>query len=172
MTPCQSSTSESSSECSIIAPVGSPISDISTSSEQSFSMESIFGAEISLKSHSWTFKLVGDNIDKTIKPRHMTLDNPTKSLHYFNVYAVNDRVDISHLSDTPQELDVTTFSYRSILPSMADKEALEKNFSFLVIRILRKYIPFFSKFAAGVGHHIQHQYSNILLLCRILQTSR
>ena len=36
---CQSSTSESSSERSIIAPVGSPISDISTSSV--LSMESI-----------------------------------------------------------------------------------------------------------------------------------
>ena len=43
------------------------------------------------------FKLVGDNLDKTIKPRDMCVDHLPQSLHYFNVYAVSDRVDFSSL---------------------------------------------------------------------------
>ena len=36
------------------------------------------------------------NIDKTIKPRHMTVDSHTTSLHYVHAYAVKDSVDFSH----------------------------------------------------------------------------
>ena len=33
-------------------------------------------------SHEWqAFKIVGDNIDKTVCPRHQTTDTPTQSLH-------------------------------------------------------------------------------------------
>ncbi len=42
-----------------------------------------------------TFKIVGDNIDKTIRPREMRSDHQTRSLHYFHSYAVRDRIDIS-----------------------------------------------------------------------------
>ena len=39
--------------------------------------------------NEWSgFKHVGDNIDKTIKPRDMQLNNEPTSLHYFNVCAV------------------------------------------------------------------------------------
>ena len=41
----------------------------------------------------WTgFKIVGDNIDKTVRPRHMRSDRQAESLHYFHSYAVKDRV--------------------------------------------------------------------------------
>ena len=35
-----------------------------------------------------SMKLVLDNIDKTVKPRHQTSDAQTKSLHYIQVYGV------------------------------------------------------------------------------------
>lgn len=35
-----------------------------------------------------TYKLVGDNIDKSVKPREMRIDHQTHSLHYFHTYAV------------------------------------------------------------------------------------
>lgn len=76
------------------------------------------------ENHLWTFKIVGDNLDKIIKPRHMTFDNQAKLLHYFNVYAVADRVDMSTFSDIPQTLDITKFDYTSLLPSKADQDAL------------------------------------------------
>ena len=48
-----------------------------------------------------TYKLVFDNIDKTVKPRYMRLESQTKSLHYVQLYAVKDRVNLSHLSQVP-----------------------------------------------------------------------
>ena len=43
--------------------------------------------------HLPLYKLVGDNIDKVVKPRHMRIDHQAKSLHYFHSYAVKDRID-------------------------------------------------------------------------------
>ena len=40
-------------------------------------------------------KLVGDNLDKTVKPRDMCVDHLPQSLHYFNIYAVLDTIDFS-----------------------------------------------------------------------------
>ena len=38
------------------------------------------------RGHEWQgFKIVGDNIDKTVHSRHQTIDSPTQSLHYFNL---------------------------------------------------------------------------------------
>lgn len=45
-----------------------------------------------------TFKIVGDNIDKTVRPRQETSDSHTKSLHYFHSYAVKDRVGVTMLT--------------------------------------------------------------------------
>jgi hypothetical protein len=58
------------------------------------------------------FKIGGDNIDKDVKPRFMRIDRQTRSLHYFNVIAVRDRIDCSHLPDTeqkPMELPLNAF---------------------------------------------------------------
>ncbi len=41
-----------------------------------------------------TFKIVGDNIDKNVKPRDMRSDYQTRSLHYFHAYAVRDRLNL------------------------------------------------------------------------------
>ena len=57
-------------------------------------------------SSSWCgFKLVGDNIDKNVRPSFSRLDRKTKSLHCFHYYAVLDRLDLSSFSDiTPNTL--------------------------------------------------------------------
>ena len=60
----------------------------------------------------FAFKLIGDNVDKDVKPRHMRISHQTKSLHYFNVLAVQDRVPTFHLSEecmTIPSLKVTDF---------------------------------------------------------------
>ena len=46
------------------------------------------------------FKIVGDNIDKMIKLRYMRCDRQNQSLHYFHMYAVWDRIDLSDSCDT------------------------------------------------------------------------
>lgn len=56
------------------------------------------------------FKIVGDNIDRNIRPSMQRLTHQTRSLHHFHSYAVKDRVDWSKVSDVARssELDVTT----------------------------------------------------------------
>ncbi|KAL5484341.1 hypothetical protein EMCRGX_G020815 [Ephydatia muelleri] len=51
------------------------------------------------------FRLVGDNLDKTIKPRNMRLSRQSTFLHYFNVYAVKDRINFSHLNSNATLID-------------------------------------------------------------------
>ncbi|KAL5475266.1 hypothetical protein EMCRGX_G027343 [Ephydatia muelleri] len=85
------------------------------------------------------FKLVGDNIDKTIKPRDMRLNKQATSLHYFNVYAVKDRIDFSHLSK--------------------DDNGLIHNFETLVTRILVQHVPGLQLISSKVNCHIEHKYS-------------
>lgn len=45
-----------------------------------------------------SFVIVGDNLDKNVKPRDMRVDYQVQSLHYFNSYAALDRLDVSGLS--------------------------------------------------------------------------
>ena len=57
------------------------------------------------------FKIVGDNIDKNIRPSMQRLTHQTRSLHHFHSYAMKDRVDWSKVSDIAHspELDITSF---------------------------------------------------------------
>ena len=105
-----------------------------------------------------SFKLVGDNIDKTVRPRHMRVDHQAASLHYFNVYAVQDRISFQHLSNTarliyPEDVDVNKF-----LPTAADSNALIQNFKVLMERILVHYLPAVSHLA-DVNQHITHEWT-------------
>ena len=52
------------------------------------------------------YKLIGDNIDKNVKPRNMTSDNQTVSLHYFHSYSVLDRVNLHHKSSIASTINI------------------------------------------------------------------
>ena len=43
------------------------------------------------------YKIVFDNIDKNVKPRHV--NRQTRSLHYVHAYAVKDHIDFSAVSN-------------------------------------------------------------------------
>ena len=142
-----SSTSRSSSEC---CPPSSPEIDI----------DSFLGPEYHPPNPSLlTYRIVGDNIDKNIKPRNMTSDHQTRSLHYFHAYAVRDRLDLSSYNSDPPVPDMGQMNLESLLPSRNDGEVLHENLAILIGRILRRYMPFFTKYAAGLGRHIMHEHS-------------
>lgn len=79
---------------------------------------------------------MGDNIDKNVKPRHETLEHTTQSLHYFNCFAVLDRINLSGLSDKQPTVDGSSFDFSSILPSNDDYSQLRAGFAVLVSRVL------------------------------------
>ena len=103
-----------------------------------------------------SFKLVGDNIDKNIRPRDMRSDHQGKSLHYFHTYAVRDRVDLSGVSDVPMSPDLSSTDLFDLLPTRADQEVLVQNFAILMAHVLRKNMPFFAKYGEKVENHIEH----------------
>ena len=79
------------------------------------------------------FKIVGDNLDKTIHPRFQTTERQTRTVHYFHTYAVRDRTPSGHLSDTPPALPMQV-DIAKILPSESTHRTLSVTFSVLVSR--------------------------------------
>ena len=149
----------------------SPSSSSSASSAESDSSEHSFEESSALTSESIsspesasgttpiTYKLVGDNIDKNVRPREMRSDVQTRSLHYFHTYAVRDRVDMSQFSGTSGNVDFGEIRLQEILPTCRDEVALRDNFAILVGRVLAKYMPFFATLAKGLERHIPHDFS-------------
>ena len=101
------------------------------------------------------FKMVIDNIDKTVKPRNQTIDAQTQSLHYVQVYAVKDRVDFSQLSNTAPSPGRSIYD---ILPTTSEYQKLKENFAILVAHIIVKHIP--QDFSGLLVKHIPHKYSS------------
>ena len=81
----------------------------------------------------WTsFKIVGDNVDKNVRPSNQRIDHQTVLLHYFHAIAVRDRIDFSSLSDiAPEEI---TIDPDVLLPTSTDLELLTQEFEVLVAR--------------------------------------
>ena len=109
-----------------------------------------------------SYKLVGDNLDKSVKARYMRIGGSrNQSLHYFHSFAVLDRVDFSGLPDIHPQLCLNSPNKRalSMFPSTEDDNALKQLFVTHVSRILATHMPFFKLlFEDIVEWHIQHKY--------------
>ena len=109
------------------------------------------------------FKIVGDNLDINIRPRFKRLDNATVSLHFFQSYAVRDRINLSSASEDINpflEKPVSDLPVKSLLPSVSDDVALLSNLSVLIGRVIVEDLSYFSEtFERVVPNHIKHQYT-------------
>lgn len=85
-----------------------------------------------------------------------------KSLHYFHSFAIQDRVDFSHLPDSFPSSCANSAKKIAIglLPDADDDKALHESFTTHISRILVTNIPYF-KFTFGdvVQWHIPHEFS-------------
>lgn len=152
----ESSSASSSSRCDMESS-----SESSSIPSEAISLNgvNIVHTQACLRNHRLhTYKLVGDNIDKKVKPREMRSNYQARDLHYFHTYAVRDRVDMSELSGEEALPDLASMQLHNLLPSSCDEKAIYSNFAILVVRTLKKYMPFFEKFAEGLEHHIMHEY--------------
>ena len=109
-------------------------------------------------SHIPTYKIVGDNLDKYVRPRHERTDRHSSSLHYFHSFAVKDRCDMSNIPDNLCP-DLTSFSIDDILPTTADYNTLVENYTIIAARVIPKHIPSFKGNVKRVVHHILHSSS-------------
>ena len=79
------------------------------------------------------FKLIGDNVDKSVRARHQTLVTTDQSLHYFHSVAVMDCADFSDCSDdAPPE--PTTVDVAQFLVTPSDVSALLDRFRTFIKR--------------------------------------
>ena len=86
-----------------------------------------------MERNGWVgYVFVGDNIDKNVKACFQRYENKGQTLHYFHGYAVRDRLDLSHLSDTRPP--PATPNATSLLPSSFDTTALRDELKILVSR--------------------------------------
>lgn len=106
-----------------------------------------------------SFKLVGDNVDKSSKPRHETSESHTQSLHYFHSYAVKDRCDIEGLDDSVSLPVVEDVDVTKLLPTNEDLKCLQKNINILIARTVMKHCTFFQEKIQSLEHHIPHPFS-------------
>ena len=108
-------------------------------------------------SQKWSgFKVVLDNIDMNLKPRHQTFERRTRSIHYVNAYAVLDRVDLSNCSTLITDSEV---SIASLLPTDNDRKNILDNFAVLAGRMLCQCMPVFQGIPGLETSHIHHMYS-------------
>ena len=122
------SSSEASSD-DIEAPPFSPLT-LTASNTDTFSTSDInsipdvVSSAPTLQIRTPSFKLVGDNVDKTVRPREETLETHSKSLRYFHSFAVRDRCDITGLADDPSLPDMDNINVDLVLPTAADHISL------------------------------------------------
>ena len=106
-----------------------------------------------------TFKIVGDNIDKNIRPSEMRIDTQTRSLHYFHSYAVRDRIDLTNYDDSSSLPDKSDIDLQQLLPTSNDYDTIKQHFAILIARVLKLYTPFFATYGNGLERHIQHEHT-------------
>ena len=100
-------------------------------------------------------------MDKTIRPRHMTMERQNQSIHYFQIYAAQDRIDFRGFSnDVPIKKDLN-LPLSFFLPTVDDSNMLRQNYATLIAREVVRKLPYFSKiFGDCVPMHIHHKYSD------------
>ena len=159
----ESSTGSSAAESSISSPIPPTFSPILSMSPRTTTDSStqdngvhLYATKPTSKVH--TYKLVGDNIDKNVKPRDMRIDSQTQSLHYFHAYAVRDRINVSHMDDQLSLPSLDNIDLAAVLPTEKDHKAIKGLFSIHVARVLKKFFPFFAKFGQGLEQHIKHDF--------------
>lgn len=116
----------------------------------------------------------GDNVDKNVHVRDMRVDNPNTSLHYFNMYAVKDRVpcpssthDPGRGGDSCYEIEgakipkvLRSAPCTTFLPSVADCKNLRDNYIHIVATVLVENFTFLHQFKACIPLHLKHKYSD------------
>ena len=147
-----------SSTSSPLAPEWEPLSPVSKDTTQERNTRDDV-VEDQNPSPWFGFKIVGDNIDKMIKPRYMRSDRQNQSLHYFHMYAVRDRTNLSESCENQRPAPKDP-PLEELLPSPDDCKQLHSNMEILVTRILARHMPFIAEnFEDVVIHHISHPYS-------------
>lgn len=102
---------------------------------------------------------MGDNVDLEQTSRIQSHKKTNKSLHWFQLYAVKDRVTCDQsLSDQPQK-SLANLQMKEFLPTRNVHNLLLNDFIILISRVVVQYLPAYKQFLKAVNYHIPHAHS-------------
>jgi len=106
-----------------------------------------------------SYHIIGDNVDLYVKVKHMNSERQNRSIHWFALNAVQDRVSGIHLAVDKPIRSILDMENIEFLPSRTDNENLLHDFIPLFARAVIGKIPAFSCFKDVKVKHIPHRYS-------------
>lgn len=106
------------------------------------------------------YQIIGDNLDMYVKVKHMSSDKQNRSIHWFAMNAIQDRVSLKPPSNRKQLKPILEVENSEFLPSREDNSKLFSDFIPLFARVLVNKIPDFKCFEGAVIKHIPHLYSS------------
>lgn len=93
-----------------------------------------------------SYQVIGDNIDLYVKTKHMANNRQNKSIHWFLMNAVQDRVIGKGLDNSTQIKPIMEVENAEFLPSKEDNSDLLHDFVPLVTRVIAENVPAFACF--------------------------
>lgn len=108
------------------------------------------------------YQIIGDNVDIFVKAKHIGSQHQNKSIHWFNLNVVRERVNGSHLCNSQPLRPIKDVSNTEFLPSADDSDKLLDEFVVLCERVLVGNMPAFRPFKKFLVKHIPHEYSEMM----------
>ena len=101
-----------------------------------------------------TVSLIGDNLDKGIKPRDMRISNQVQSLHLFHSCAAVSQLETLHLDDETLASHLDNVPVSAFLPSITDCADIQDNYVVLRARVIATHLSCSSTLRTCVPEHI------------------
>ncbi len=109
--------------------------------------------------HVNCYRIVGDNWDMEVKSRCQTTAKNNRSLHYFHMFAVTDRIYQENLSTKKPQKVIDAISMDEFLPVSAVQEEFLDDLHDIIPRILVRYVKAYKPLKKAVIYHISHSHT-------------
>eukprot|EP00794_Sanderia_malayensis_P017126 gene17124-18847_t len=109
-----------------------------------------------------SYGIVGDNLDFFIRVKHMSSTNQNKSIHWFNLLGLLNRVTGSDLDNEHPLKQVDEIKAADFIPTPELHAELLEDLVPLAARVIVDNIPGFADFKKLVLRHIEHKYSDAM----------
>ena len=79
-----------------------------------------------------------------------------RSLHYCHAYNISDPLNLDNYYDSASAPDLSSIDLETLLPSPNHMKEIRQNMALLIAHTLKKYVPYFAKYAKGLERHVTH----------------
>ena len=105
------------------------------------------------------FKIIGDNVDLYIHVRDMRQKHQNRSIHWFHLYAVLNRVPSSHLDNAKPQKELRDVPNSDFFLRNSEYTLILTAITEIVSRILVNNLTIFQGMQNSVRWHLEHKHS-------------